>query len=146
MNLREAEAIVALYTEVRTALELLDSEDSIRHDWRIQFAAERVIERIFQAVQALDPTRRETYFGDDGLRYLRGMRNRLAHNYLNVDAEILWNTINEDLPTVHDRMLADARKATGLLQVEMQKDDDNADTWLGLHLGRIDPQHGGTTR
>lgn len=51
------------------------------------------MERIFQASEAVDIVRRERYFGPDGLRYLRGIRNRLSHNYLSIDNDTLWDTI-----------------------------------------------------
>lgn len=31
---------------------------------------------------------------------MRAMRNRLVHVYFNVDAQILWQTIQEDLPAI----------------------------------------------
>jgi uncharacterized protein with HEPN domain len=29
---------------------------------------------------------------------VRGMRNRIAHEYFGVDLMVLWQTVNEDLP------------------------------------------------
>jgi uncharacterized protein with HEPN domain len=31
---------------------------------------------------------------------IRGMRNRLVHDYFGIDPQILWNTIRNDLPTL----------------------------------------------
>jgi uncharacterized protein with HEPN domain len=31
---------------------------------------------------------------------MRGMRNRLVHDYFGIDADIVWDTIQDDLPSV----------------------------------------------
>lgn len=31
---------------------------------------------------------------------MAGMRDKLIHDYFNTDVEILWRTIQEDIPTV----------------------------------------------
>jgi uncharacterized protein with HEPN domain len=31
---------------------------------------------------------------------IRGMRNRVAHEYFGVDVKVLWETVREDLPTL----------------------------------------------
>jgi uncharacterized protein with HEPN domain len=31
---------------------------------------------------------------------IRGMRNKVAHEYFGVDVKVLWQTIREDLPTL----------------------------------------------
>ncbi|MDE6882572.1 MAG: DUF86 domain-containing protein [Lachnospiraceae bacterium] len=37
---------------------------------------------------------------------IRGMRNLHAHDYENVDMEIVWNTLLEDIPTLKQNMEA----------------------------------------
>ena len=32
------------------------------------------------------------------------MRNRVAHGYFKVDFELVWKTINEDLPELHEQV------------------------------------------
>jgi uncharacterized protein with HEPN domain len=42
---------------------------------------------------------------------MRGMRNRLVHDYFSVDSQIVWNTIQNDLPPLVEplkRMIATA--------------------------------------
>ena len=82
MNLAEAEAVVALGTEIDSALKLLDDEEALHNDWA-------------------HPVR----------------------NYLDVDIEILWNTISEDLPVAHERMTADIAAARTLLDEETNAQD-----------------------
>jgi uncharacterized protein with HEPN domain len=35
-----------------------------------------------------------------------GMRNRLVHSYMDIDNEILWNTVTERLPDLLARLRA----------------------------------------
>lgn len=139
MSPEDAEAILALQAEVNVALQLAADEASYRQDWRIQYAAERILERVFQAAQALPETRRERYFGGAGFQALRGMRNRLAHNYLAVDDDILWESLSIDLPMVHERLQADAAAAGMLIGELMAGQDTDGESWRRSHLGRIDP-------
>ncbi|RFA13920.1 hypothetical protein B7R21_07620 [Subtercola boreus] len=134
MTPAEAEAILALNDEIATALELRLDEAAFRSDWRVRFAAERVIERVFQATEAIDADRRESYFGVDGARYLRGLRNRLSHNYLATDYDIIWETISVDLPAVSDRLSDDATAAKTVLADAIAESAGNEDEWRGAHL------------
>lgn len=100
--------------------------------------AERIIERIFQAATALADKHQIGYFGDDGLQYLRGMRNRLAHNYLDIDVDIVWNTLDEDIPVVNERMLDDISVALDVVEEHRRHQKDDAAQWTTEHLSRID--------
>lgn len=52
-----------------------------------------------EALAALDPSVREEIFG--GVWPLMwGMRNRIAHGYLLVDATIIRETLTQDIPTI----------------------------------------------
>ena len=33
-------------------------------------------------------------------RSMRGMRNRIAHGYFDIDLNVVWNTVQEDLPAL----------------------------------------------
>jgi uncharacterized protein with HEPN domain len=135
----EAEAILALEDEVTVGVELADDETAFRADWRIRYAAERVVERVFQAAGDLPEELQERYFGDDGFRALRGMRNRLAHNYLDIDDEILWESVNNDLPTVRDRLAADAAEARALIDRLLAEQPVDPSGWDLEHLGEVSP-------
>lgn len=105
MNLREAEAIKALSIEIDSAGRLEGDEELFRADLRLQLAGERVVEGVFQAAEAIPADRRDV--GADGVRQLRGMRNRLAHNYLEVDVSVLVGVLKDVQPEVARRMAAD---------------------------------------
>ncbi len=42
-------------------------------------------------------------------RGMRGMRNRIAHGYFDINLDVVWDTVNTALPTLL-RQLADMRK------------------------------------
>lgn len=44
---------------------------------------------------------------------MRAMRNRMIHNYFDVNVDLLWGTIKDDLPKLKqqiDRLLIDLRR------------------------------------
>ncbi|WP_235856821.1 HepT-like ribonuclease domain-containing protein [Occultella glacieicola] len=79
---------------------------------------------MFQAAQGLPAELRERYFGGDGSRALRGMRNRLAHNDLDIDENVLWESVAVDLREVRPRLADDAASARVLAPLTP---DDTAD-------------------
>lgn len=47
---------------------------------------------------------------------MKGMRNRLAHGYFDINLEVVWETVSKALPNLIERMpaiLDDARRTTG---------------------------------
>ncbi|MFC4244982.1 DUF86 domain-containing protein [Gryllotalpicola reticulitermitis] len=133
----DAEAILALADEVSVGVELGIDEKAFRSDWRARYAAERVVERVFQAATDLPEWMLTKYFGGDGFRALRGMRNRLAHNYLGVDEEILWESVSHDLPGVQSRLAADAREARALIDALLGQYSVASEAWDRDHLGPV---------
>ena len=138
MSPEEAEAILALEVEVAAATSLAEDEALFRSDWRLRLAGERIVERVFQAAQALSEDLQERYFGGDGVRALRGMRNRLAHNYLEIDEGILWESISVDLRGVSARLAEDADSARRTLKALIQESTD-PEVWRRSHLGPTEP-------
>jgi len=39
-------------------------------------------------------------------RAIVGMRNRLVHGYFDIDTDLLWSTVNDDLPVLAQRIRA----------------------------------------
>ncbi|MDR0944907.1 MAG: DUF86 domain-containing protein [Bifidobacteriaceae bacterium] len=116
MNDREAEAIDKLAEELDVAGQLIDDATSgvIADRWA-DLVAERLIERIDQAGRRLPEALADKYFGTAGASALRGMRNRLAHEYDKTDYEILWDAVRHDLPGVRSRMESDVSEARKML-------------------------------
>ena len=55
---------------------------------------------------------------------MRGMRNLFAHEYESVNQELLWETVQTDIPDLHDELMV-------ILQTErndtLQKDNEESD-------------------
>ena len=43
---------------------------------------------------------------------MTGMRNRIVHRYFNIDLDILWSVVREDLPVLIDRVGTLVRQET----------------------------------
>lgn len=133
----EAERVVALAEELDTAVSLATEADGARPAWA-RLAAERVVERIHQAAAALDPQQAERYLTVEGVRALRGMRNRLAHNDLAIDETVLWRALSDDVPAARRRVEDDLREARAVLAGSRRAAED-ADAWRSGHLRPLDP-------
>jgi uncharacterized protein with HEPN domain len=49
-------------------------------------------------------------------RLIRGMRNRIAHNYWTVDDEVVWSVIEDHAPRLHDALAEEIAAARSLLE------------------------------
>lgn len=96
-----------------------------------------MIERVYQAACTLPEERADRYFGTDGFAALRGMRNRLAHNYLGIDDQILFESVESDLPAVQRRLASDAAEALRVAQRASGQIESLAE-WREQHLGSTD--------
>jgi uncharacterized protein with HEPN domain len=66
-------------------------------DWKS--ALERALEIIGEAVKRLPSEVCDSYTAVEW-RLIAGMRDRLSHGYDDVDYEILWNVVHDDLPNL----------------------------------------------
>lgn len=102
----------------------------------LQLAAERVVERVFQATVLLPDVLQLEYFGEEPLRCLPGMRNRLAHNYLAVESRIFRETIQDDLALVRVALERDVEQAGRVLALPMSNSIDTVH-WGPKHLSEL---------
>jgi len=91
--------------------DILDAIDNIEHyvagldfdafeaDRKTVDAVERNLEIIGEATANL-PDEVLAGWPEVPWRYMKGVRNLLAHEYFGVDVGILWQTIQEDLPAI----------------------------------------------
>jgi len=59
----------------------------------------RLLEVIGEAAYGISPSFRESY-PDMAWKQMSGMRNRLIHGYYDVNLDIVWKTVTEDLPVL----------------------------------------------
>jgi uncharacterized protein with HEPN domain len=63
----------------------------------VQDAIIRNIEIIGEASKKISSDTKQIYF-EISWKEIAGMRNKLIHDYLGVDVEVVWRTIKEDIP------------------------------------------------
>lgn len=66
-------------------------------DRMLNLALVRLLEILGEAANRVPPEERATY-PEIPWPQLSGLRNRLIHEYDNVDFDILWQILNQDLP------------------------------------------------
>ncbi len=82
--------------------------DAFAADDEKAYAVIRALEIIGEASRNIPPALQER-FTNVPWSYMTGMRNKLAHDYFGVDLEVIWRTVQEDLPALQvaiARMLA----------------------------------------
>ncbi len=65
-----------------------------------------------------------TELSDVSWKQIRGMRNRFAHDDGNVDLQVVWNTISNDIPELHticSRYIDDSYAYKALNRTELDK-------------------------
>ena len=73
------------------------SRDDLDHDLQLVWALVKAIEIIGEAAYRMDPAARAEVT-DIPWEDIIGMRHRLVHAYFDINLDILWQTIQEDLP------------------------------------------------
>jgi uncharacterized protein with HEPN domain len=69
----------------------------------VQDAIIRNIEIIGEASKKVSKDTKQTYYKVPW-KEIAGMRDKLIHDYLGVDVEVVWKTIKEDIPTLEKYM------------------------------------------
>jgi uncharacterized protein with HEPN domain len=92
---------ILIYTKKILAFTQGVSPEAFAANEEKQFAVIRCLEIIGEAVNHLSPEA-QNELSSVQLRLIRGMRNRLVHDYRNVSTRIIWETITNDLaPLIH---------------------------------------------
>jgi uncharacterized protein with HEPN domain len=74
----------------------------------VQDAIVRNIEIIGEASKKISKDTKHTYYKIPW-KEIAGMRDKLIHDYLGVDVEVVWNTIHKDIPTL-DKLIREIKK------------------------------------
>ncbi len=69
----------------------------------IQDAIIRNIEIIGEASKKISSDTKQIYF-EIPWKEISGMRDKLIHDYLGVDVEVVWRTIKEDIPILESQI------------------------------------------
>ena len=69
----------------------------------VQDAVIRNIEIIGEASKKISSDTKQIFY-EIPWREIAGMRDKLIHDYLGVDAEVVWRTITEDIPTLEKQI------------------------------------------
>ena len=85
-------------------------------DSKTQDAVIRNLEVIGQAVKDLGTDRLRVEHPDIPWAQIAGARNVLAHQYLGVDLNLVWNIVEKDLPTLKETI----REAGKRLAIELR--------------------------
>ena len=82
----------------------LDSDEMLR------FAIVRAVEVIGEAASRVTASAQEET-ASIPWREIVSMRNRLVHAYYDINTDILWKTVTEDIPTIIPILHAELRRA-----------------------------------
>lgn len=72
-------------------------------DEKTCFAVIRGLEIIGEAARKIPPSLRQKY-PQIPWREITGMRDKLIHDYMGVNATVVWKTITEDLPAIEPQI------------------------------------------
>jgi len=81
-------------------------------DVTLNLSLVRLLEIIGEAAQGVTPTCREAY-PDVPWHKMAGMRNRLIHAYFDVNLDVVWQTVTQDLPPLIERLQDIVRRFEG---------------------------------
>jgi|SRR5215469_8537744 len=89
-------------------MQSVDSVAALERDLKTQAAVIRCIEIIGEAATRIQKQNPQFVAAHPELPWteMRSMRNRLIHNYFDVNLDVLWNTVKDDLPSLKQQVEA----------------------------------------
>ena len=73
------------------------SREQLEHDRKLTFALVKAVEIIGEAAYQISENTRKR-FPEIPWEDIIGMRHRLVHAYFEIDLDVLWSTVQHDLP------------------------------------------------
>lgn len=96
-----------MHDAVCEALEFTEgrSQQDLENDRMLGHALVRLFEIVGEAASGVSESFREKY-PSLPWKQMIGMRNRLIHGYFDVDLDIVWQTVQQDLPQLREQLEA----------------------------------------
>jgi len=79
------------------------SYDEYSENYMLRLAVVKLFEMIGEASSHLSDNLKQE-FSDVEWSVLKGMRNIFVHEYFGIDYEIIWNSLNENLPILKEKI------------------------------------------
>jgi uncharacterized protein with HEPN domain len=100
------EHIAEAIERVTGYIQELDSAAALERDHKTQAAAIRYMEIIGEAANRIQQQAPEFVAAHPSLpwREMRGMRNRMIHHYFDINLDVLWGTVKDDLPKLKQQI------------------------------------------
>ena len=101
------------------------SRDEFLLDKKIQYSIAFSILQIGELVNSLSTELRSSTVSDVEWKNIRGMRNRIVHNYGEIKLEIVWDTAINDIPKLRElceKLLDEEDSKSSLLRDETSTD------------------------
>ena len=95
-DLAYTDHIINCIKKIRKFVKGIDKKEFAKNEL-IQDAIIRNFEVIGEASKKISPDFKKVYY-DIPWKEISGMRDKLIHDYLGVDIEVIWKTIEIDLP------------------------------------------------
>ena len=99
---------------LRDMLDNIDAIDSyagemslakLQEDQRTIDAIERCLQRVTEAVIQIGEAEMQQILPDVPFAMIRGMGNKLRHEYHRIDAQQIFTTVHDELPSLRDAVL-----------------------------------------
>jgi uncharacterized protein with HEPN domain len=110
--------IIDAVEKIEKFTEGMDSERFYADD-KTAYAVIRALEIIGEATKKVPQNIKESY-PQVPWREMAGIRDKLIHDYFGVNLEVIWKTVQEDLPTLKPRILQ-------ILQENAEETEGDAD-------------------
>jgi len=98
-NLAYIDHILKCIRKIRKFVKGIDKKEFARNEM-LQDAVIRNFEVIGEASKKITADFKKVYY-DLPWKEISGMRDKLIHDYLGVDIDVIWETIEQDLPVLH---------------------------------------------
>jgi len=100
------EHIAEAIDRITTYIQEIGNAASLEHDHKTQAAVIRYVEIIGEAANRIHKQAPEFVSAHPSLPWneMRAMRNRMIHNYFDINTDVLWSTVKDDLPRLKQQV------------------------------------------